>query len=232
MLQNQFTTEIEISLAMAKAIAQIKASGRSVQQTENFEAIVEELHSSSKGRINDEASPYVNELSGLNASYIVVRDDRGRLEGFSAVRKLEIGEERLVGHWRRQFRRIYGKGTEAFEDADAPPPAYEIKGRVGFISDIFIEKTARGAGRLDATSILILAFGVMAVKWNPDWIYGFTKNRDVKRGLAARYLATGLFPSAVKWKVETPNRRDDDWLLCLSRTDYRYVLRRFLDEDH
>lgn len=232
MLQNHLTTELDISLAMAKAIGQIEAAGRSVSQTENFEAIVDELLASSKGRINDEASPYVNELSGLNASYIVIRDDMGRLEGFSAVRKLEIGEERLVGHWRRQFRRIYGKGAEAFFDGDAPPPAYEIMGQVGFISDIFIEKSARGNGRLDATSILILAFGVMAVKWGPEWIYGFTKNRDVKRGLAARYLATGLFPSAVKWRVDTPNRRDDDWLLCLSRSDYRYILRRYLDEDH
>ena len=50
--------------------------------------------------------------------------------------------------------------------------------------------------------------------------------------LAARYLATGLFPSAVRWRVETPNRRNDDWLLCLPETDYRFVLRRYLDGDH
>jgi hypothetical protein len=206
----------------------LESQGRTVEMSYEFEAIIEEIDQSSKVRINDEASPYVNELTGRNCVYLIVRDRNGRLEGFASLRLLQIGEEKLLGYLRRQFRRLYGHGQMAFDDKDVPAVVHRISGEVGFISDIFIERSARGQGGLDVGDLLVLAYAQAALRWRVDWIYGFTKDRDVRRGLAGRYFASRLYPSAIKWSVETLNRRDDDWLLCFDRDDYEYVLHRYV----
>lgn len=217
-------SEIVVANALTAVTSRIEATGRSVGQTSEFEKITAELLESSKARINKESSPAHSDLTEETATYIVVRSNEGRLEGFVSARLLMLGKEGLAGHLERQYRRIYGEGQTAFDASRLPNVTKDICGRVGFISDVFIERSARGAGRLDPTLLIILAYAVARLRWRPNWIYGFTKNRDVRRGLAGRYLASRLYPSAVKWCVETPNRRDDDWLLCLRDDDLDYVL--------
>ncbi len=218
------TSEITVSKTLMAVTAKIENGGRTVEQTSAFEDVVEELLVSSKARINKESSPHYSDISDETATYVVVRDQAGRLEGFVSIRLLLLGKEGLKGHLRRQYRRIYGEGVDAIDPEQLPDVVHRVTGRVGFISDVFIERTARGVGRLDPTLMIILAYAIARLRWRPDWIFGFTKNRDVRRGLAGRYLATRLYPSAIKWLVETPNRRDDDWLLCLNSDDINYAL--------
>lgn len=228
-MRTQSISDIELGRAISKAADQVGDANCYLEQSFDFERIVEELLSSSKARINAEASPFENELGENNACYLIARGEDGSLQGFVSVRILDIGSERLIGYWRRQFRRIYGQGQEVIQQENAAPPAYSIQGKTGFISDIFIEKSSRGAGRLNVTALMMAAIAVLATRWNPDWIYGFAKNRDVQRGLAGRYLTTGLYPNAVKWLSPPENRRDDDWLLCFSREDYHHTLKSYLD---
>ena len=227
------TDEAAIAYSTARLLVrQIGAElgrGLDISATDQFEEVWAELiANSSKGRVNDESSPFASDLNSGNTSYIVVRNDEGQIDAFVSVRLIELGASTLSIHLRRQFRRIYGAGREAIDLSCIAPILNEISGRAAFISDVFIDKPLRNV--MPQSVMTILAQSLSVLRWQPDWIYGFSKDRDVKRGLAGKYYSSRSYPGALKWLVETPNRLDSDWLLCWDRSDYSHTLRYFTEE--
>lgn len=216
--------ELTLAQAVAFADAKVRATGRSVEITDDFYRVADELSALGK-TLNDESSPYRQELSPASTIYIAIRGDDGTLQAFCAARLINVGGEMLSGYLDRLYRRIYGRGQPAIDASDLPPPAYKASGKIVFISDLVITKTA--TGKVDPCDLMMLAIGLSSIRFDPDYVYGIVSHRNVNRGLAARYLCSGWFYGALRWIVDNP-WSDEDWLLLMPREDYQYSLRRFV----
>ncbi|MGB0411545.1 MAG: hypothetical protein ACPGFA_08170 [Pikeienuella sp.] len=216
--------ELAILSAASHALERLKKGGREVEQTTDFEKLVAEIEASPKKHVNPEMNPNASDLTSANAAYLTVRE-KGQLIGFCAVRQIIVGEEGLAGFLRRQFRRHYGAGQDAFEVSGLPPAAREARGPVAFIGDMY----AVPKYRVDISAFAMLAYAVAATKWQPETIYNFTKNRDARRGLAAQYLNLGGYPAAIKWVNRPATRRDDDWLYIMPRETYMWLFERYAE---
>lgn len=225
--------EMEVCQTLSCIAERLAESGRSLTQTSDFEAVVPELIEASKGRINMESSPSDSDLTDVNAIYILIRGSDGRLEGFCSLRHFEFGPDKLARFLLRQYSRLYGGGKEAIELEGNASPISEISGSVVFLSDIFIETTARaksisgGRDKIDPSDISMISYCIATLRWRPDWLYGFLKDKDNRRGLGPRYFGTRFYPWTVRWKVETERRSDTDWLLCMSRSDMEHVIQTY-----
>lgn len=216
--------ELTLAQAVAFADAKVRATGRSVEISSEFYEIADELSELGK-TLNQESSPYHQELSPANTIYIAIRDTDGALQAFCAARLISVGSEMLSGYLDRLYRRIYGRGKAAIDVADLPPPAYEANGKVVFISDLII--TRQATGKVDPCDLMMLAIGLSSLRFDPDYVYGIVSHRNVNRGLAARYLCSGWFYGALRWLVDNP-WSDEDWLLLMPKSHFRYTLRRFV----
>lgn len=238
-------TTREIAEAVSCAAEQIRATGRGIETSTDFEAVWAEVVETSKGRVNKESSPHHSDLNAGDACYVVVRGDdgEGAIEGFAAIRHFRLGHDNLAVHLTRQYRRIYGNGQEAIDHDRLADVIFSISGNVAQVSDIFVEKNARALlfknkgqskrhnkDRFSAQSLMAFAYGVARLDHDPDHVFGFTKARDAGRGLTTRYLATNTYPNAITWLVPTPNRRHDDYFLHMDRQSIGHVLRHFLSE--
>ena len=216
--------DLAILSAAAAALTRLQRGGRVVEQTADFEGLVAEIAKSPKGRINPEMNPAASDLTSANALYLTIREE-GVLIGFCAVRQIDVGEDGLGGFLRRQFRRHYGAGEDAFEIAGLPPAARDATGVVAFIGDMYAEPKRR----VDLSAFALLAYALAATKWRPAAVYNFTKNKDARRGLAAQYLNLGGYPAAIKWLKRPATRRDDDWLYVMPRETYMWLFERYAD---
>lgn len=217
---------LDAATAIALARIRLWRHGARVMQSTAFERIHDEIVATSKGKLNLESSPYYSDLTEGDAAYIVVRGQDEQIIGFCSARRFSIGPAGLSDHLRRQYRRIYGAGEDAFHFEELPPLLHRISGSVGFVSDVYTGETIRSW--INPGTMTLLAYGQCIMGWGVDWIYGFTKYADARRGLAKYYSTAHVAPSAIRWRVQTPNRRDDDWFHCLSREDAGYVMRNYI----
>ena len=216
--------ELTLAQAIAFADAKVRATGRNVKISHDFYGVADELAAQGK-TLNQESSPYHQELSPATTLYITVRNTEGELQAFCAARLIDVGSEMLSGYLDRLYRRIYGRGQPAIDINDMPPPAYKANGKIVFISDLVITK--RATGKVDPCDLMMLAIGLSSLRFDPDHVYGIVSHRNVNRGLAARYLCSGWFYGALRWIVDNP-WSNEDWLLLMPREDYQYTLRRFV----
>ncbi|MEO1493758.1 MAG: hypothetical protein AAFV19_16520 [Pseudomonadota bacterium] len=231
--------KLDIAQAVAIVRDRLETHGRRVVPTTRFEEIAAELRAIGKS-LNKDTDPAITDLNDGDTVFITIRgeptDDQtdGPLDGFCCVRLHHLGERALPDHLARRYRRIYGDGQDAIDPDSLPSIARNIRGRVATVSDVFVEPQSRlgsrserkrGAlERLDlAGDLTILGFGLAALEWDPDWIYGFFQMRHAKLGVAVRYSVVRAWPYAIRWRVRPPNRRNDDCLLTLSRDEYQWA---------
>ncbi len=216
--------ELELGVTVSSARSAIELAGNRVKQSTDFDVIANRLKSEANWDLNQVGSPLENELSSANAYYITVENADGQIVGFCSVRIHTVGDEKLSGFLSNYYRRIYGNGKSAIAAEELPPPALKASGTIGFVSDLHIDQ--QQTGKFSSSSLMMLALSTCAMKFDPELIYGFVSDRQVKRGLGARYLVPGLYPAALHWLVQPP-WDPKDWMLCVSREEYRYLFRKY-----
>ena len=70
---------------------------------------------------------------------------------------------------------------------------------------------------------ILLVYGLTVMQFDPDWVFGFARQKDASRGLTATYLVARCYPFALNWRVETATRTDSDWIIGLNRKDLSYL---------
>ncbi len=223
MLQESFASK-----ARRIALDRIETCGRRIVVSTDFEGVAAELRDSEKSRVSAEFNPSQSRLSPDDCAYLLVRDEGGEIEGFCAVKAVEIGrEERLAGYLWRQYRDLYTNGQDPFDPEDLPPLAFDVCGKVSYIGDFYLMNSARGKRKIDDTAFAMLAYAISTSEWQADWTFCLTKHRSATRGLAARYACTQTYPCAISWRHDVDKRRNDDWMMFLSARDRDWVLRKY-----
>ena len=214
---------IQLAEATAAASARLRANGRTIEQSVEFAKIDREIAEMEKGRISPEMSWLNNDLTSSNAFYVVVRNDEGRLVSVCAVRHYQLNSETLTSFLERQCARLYGNGDSAIDTTLMPPLTNEITGSVCYMGDFFIAREGRVSKEFNNSDFIILVYGLAMMQFDPDWIFGFIKQKNAIRGLPAMYLVARCYPFALEWKVDVERRVDSDWIIGLNKKDLNYL---------
>ncbi len=214
---------IQLAEATAAVSARLRANGRIIEQSVDFAKIDREIAEMEKGGMSPENNRLNSDLTSSNAFYVIVRNANRELLAVCAVRHYQLKDETLTSFLERRYSRLYAKGGNALDTSLMPPLTDEIKGSVCYMGDFFIAREGRVSREFNNSDFIILVYGLMAMQFDPDWVFGFARQKDASRGLTATYLVARCYPFALNWKVETATRTDSDWIIGLNRKDLNYL---------
>ena len=214
---------IQLAEATAAASARLRANGRTIEQSTEFSRIDREIAEMEKGRVSPEMSWLHNDLTSSNAFYIVIRNAEQELLAVCAVRHYQLNNEDLSSFLERQCARLYAGGDEAIDTSLMPPMCREITGSVCYMGDFFVAREGRVSKAFNNSDFIILVYGLAMMQFDPDWIFGFIKQKNAIRGLPAMYLVARCYPFALEWKVKPERRVDSDWIIGLNKRDLNYL---------
>jgi hypothetical protein len=172
-------------------------------------------------------------LRNNKAFWITARDLKGTLVHTQALRLLDLGEQTLADHLRRNFRDYPPAGLPIdFENSayNPGPGARRITGRALYHGEFWIKENSsfRGRGIVDILSRF--AFLSATMHWQPDYLWGLMARHNARRGLAERVGYMHSDPFAVSWKVADRNQPIVGNLVWLAMDDLRYIAHVPLDE--
>jgi len=129
---------------------------------ENIDAWQEEMTAIGKPKNHPMLSPEWQDFTLAEALGLQLIAN-GQLVGGVAARFHDLGQETLGEYWARSYRRMYGQGQSVPVHTPARRAAYDVKGRVVYLGELFINKDFRG----DGISALVMhyLFLLCAVRW-------------------------------------------------------------------
>lgn len=143
--------------------------------------------------------------------------------GSVGVRFDNLSGESIQDFWSRIFDRHYPElGPLPVKDT-AGPICSDIAGRLAYVGDLFVNPAARGS-RGTLALLLMLSHCISEIKWDPDRIYGFMRERDVRLGFASKYGFTRQIPGVQQWVILPKSRPgDSEYFVTTNRADRRQM---------
>ena len=91
------------------------------------------------------------------------------------------------------------------------------------MGDFFVAREGRITKEFNNSDFILLVYGLAMMQFDPDWVFGFIKQKNASRGLSAMYLAARCYPFALNWQVDAKTRVNSDWIIGLNRKDLGYL---------
>lgn len=224
-----FLETIDYMLASARCLDKLHASGLEISGMVDFELVNILIEEMEKPYLTPVLAPTNHDFTQENAFWLVAWNNEEPAMIIGA--RLEpLGNESVETYWKRTSRRHYPCGDGETIETVAPEVNSELRGRLAYIGDLFVQRKHRGAAVL-LENFMLLAHAAIGLKWDPDFTYAFMRNRDVRLGFANRYGFTRHFPSARVWVNPPDGRSNSEWLVSLPRNDRNHVVRNVLSSD-
>jgi hypothetical protein len=151
-------------------------------------------------------------------SFAIVVKYQGVDVGGVAAKFEDIGDLTLSQHLARSSSRLYNNGGASPVEAFTHSVDNEIKGRIVYFGELYMHSDYR-KGRVDLAALLHHHNALAALKWTPDWIYGFIRQADVLSGKASRYGFTRQYPGCQTWVISGDRRHSTEYLVALAYRD-------------
>ncbi len=204
--------EDDLTKLYALCLARLAALGVSTQVLSRIDAHEARMTELGKANHYPMISTNWNDFSEREAFGLMLRQN-GRDIGGVAGRFIDLGRQTHDDHWRQSYRRMYG-GGEVVPVRRACPASTKVSGRIVYLGELYLAEESRGIGGVSALT-LYLMHTLVALRWSPDWIYGFMRAQDVLRGKAAQYGFTRAYPGAQKWREEGDRRSSAEYLVLM-----------------
>lgn len=200
---------LERALAVGRLAAHLESKGFEVEELAELGEVHGILEEVGKGYLTPYNSPYANDFTQANALWLVARKD-GRPAFVGCARLEDLGSESVSDYWRRLFVRHHG-AQAVFSDVH-PEVERELRGKLVYFGDLYVADWVRGS-RDTLRAFVALGHLAVSLKWDPDWVYCFIRERDVLRGAGALYGFTRQFGLAFEWQCEPPSPRNGTEML-------------------
>jgi hypothetical protein len=214
--------KVRIIQAVTKKMSDIEMTlsdkGITIEMCEDFQKLERICNSiEDRKRLSEPFSTKYFDILPRDGFWIRGFDQDGKTVSTQVMRLSELGETNLATLWQQQLKRLHGGKLMT----TSSPGAQRINGRVVYHGDVWVD---RSCARLNLGGIMShLALSVALLKWAPDFVYGFMRERLCLSGFA---LKEGYFhcePIGSHW-VEQPREIDpSDWLVWMGRHDLEYL---------
>lgn len=213
----QQPTELDVMKFFTTCQNGLHSRGLSVDETTRFDEAECRAALMGKTKVNPLMAREYHDLSRDDAFWLFLQQD-GRDVGCVAARRDSLYSEGLSEFWRRSYQRCYGLKTEHVPHSQAPAVVEEIRGSVVYMGEFYIKPGSRGS-RHQLALFTHFLFSYCMMKWRPDWLYGFVRGDDIRKGYAGEYGFSRQVPGAQIWPSPPPGRQNDEYLVAVSRTD-------------
>lgn len=192
--------------------------GFEIEVTTSIEDFEERLACAEKLPNHPMISPSWHDFSPTEVFALVFRVD-GQDIGGVAARFIDLGESSLADHWARSYKRLYGGMLETPVHNFSSIPRNEISGRIVYLGELFLKQEFRDRS-LNWRAVFHYLFSLCFLRWRPDWIYGFVRQKDVLDGKASRYGFTRQHVGPQEWITSKPRRSSSEYLVAVPRRDF------------
>ncbi len=156
-----------------------------------------------------------HDLSSSDAFGLLInRAGQGPVGGVAA-RHLNLGRDSLQEHWESSYARLY--------PGDVPPIsggaaiASRMRGRIVYLGELFLCEEWRG-GRVNLPAVMHCLHALVALKWRPDWVYGFIRIRGIR--VAAEFGFSRTYPGAQNWLRSVDRRGVEECLVAVTFDEF------------
>ncbi len=207
-------------LQKADAVGQLRGflaeRAISVEIIQDYSRVCALIDAAGKEYLTPFSSPDHNDFTDQNCIWLCGFDADGPVM-LGAARLEDLGGEKLDSYWPRIFKRAYPDGSTARIGSISPVISDVVGGRLVYFGDLFVAKRLRGArGNLQAFTAI--GHLLCSLKWEPEWIYCFLRNRDAARGAGLTYGFSWIERAPYRWLGEPPaGRSNDECAAFLSR---------------
>lgn len=207
---------VERALTFGRLAAYLEGKGIEVEELADLNAVNSIIQTAGKDYLTPYNSPFENDFTHNNALWLVAR--KNGIPAFVGCARLEdLGGESVSKYWKRLFVRHHG--AQASISGVRPEVDRELTGRLVYFGDLYVSDVARGS-RDALRAFVALGHLAVSLKWSPDWVYCFIRERDVLRGAAALYGFTRQYGLAFDWDGAPPSPRNGtEVLVAVPRAD-------------
>jgi hypothetical protein len=200
--------------------------GLRLEVLEDYSRVREAIDFAGKEYLTPFSSPDFNDFTSENCIWMCAYDGDGPVI-LGAARLEDLGNERLDVYWERTFGRAY-RGSEIHNVSSVI--TNRVQGKIVYFGDLFVAKRARG-NRSNLRAFTAIGHMLCSLKWDPDWIYCFLRQRDASRGAAQLYGFNWIEPSPYEWiGVPPQNRSNSEVAAFLSRVSLPGMVTQVLDD--
>lgn len=179
--------------------------------------------------------PNVQELTPLNAFWIVGRSEDGKVMHTQALRMLELGGMSVGEYFTTSFREFPPSGVDIDLERSrfrAGPAAKKMRGSCVYQGEYWIGNGNTGLrGRNLSGALGRFAFVQALNHWDPDHVMAFMVKSTAMRGLAEQGGYMHTQPGALRWFIRGNDTPVEGFMIHMSRDDIQYVLDLPLQEN-
>ena len=199
-----------------------------IEELTDLSTIGEIANNMDKPYLTPMSSADHNDFTEMNHICLVARKN-GKPIMMGCARLEDIGAEPVSSYWTRVFTRAYGAPSSPPVISNINPEVERnFTRKLVYFGDLFVAKGGRG-NRSALRAFVAIGHLAVSLKWDPDWIYCFIRERDLMLGASAMYGFNRDFGSPFEWVDEPPHPRNrSEQLVALSRTDIPMVTGRTL----
>ena len=217
---------LKIATKLGKLLTYMGANGFEIEEVTEPDKISQLVAQLDKPYLTPMSSPDHNDFTENNVICLVAKKN-GKPAMMGCARLEDIGEETVGRYWSRVFARAYAtKANEQIIGETHPKIEISLQRKLVYFGDLFVAQKTRG-NRLPLRAFVAIGHLAAALKWDPDWIYCFIRERDILLGASAMYGFNRDFGPAFKWLGDPPHPRDhSEQLVAVDRLDIQMMTER------
>lgn len=211
---------IRASRCLSRLEKILKKTGLLVRLKNDFEQFREAaVQIDKKSSVTGLFSTSENTFTPAVAFWVGLWDTSDRIRGVVAIRFDDITgitlQQFLKPHWERVFA-ARSKVTPVMAQ-DQPSVLSELTGRTVYVGDLAIDSAISGTGA--AMVLTKIAMVAAALRWNPDYIYGFNEMKNAERGFSTTLGFRHVNEMTPRWSVPPSHLSPDLHLVWNTRRD-------------
>lgn len=194
----------------ALSLSRMAQQGGSIRAAFDMRAFEEAMEAIGKPYRHPMISSEWHDFASDDAFGLMLVQD-GQHIGGVAARVLDLGRDSLAEHWEASYRRLYPGVADPIRARVSA--ASEMRGRLVYQGELWVHPEWRG-GAVNLSAAMYYLHVLSALKWRPDWIYGFVRIEGIR--FVPSYGFTHQHVAAHRWLREVEGRGDNECLVSLT----------------
>lgn len=208
-------------------LSELQQKGYDVEVLEDVSDIPQIVSDLGKPYLTPKLSPAFNDFTSEDNFWMLLKNGE-QIVGVAGCRLENLGRRKLSEHWKASLKRQYGENERDVIEWVSPIVDEQLSGKLAYYGDLFFSPEAGRSRRILRLFVLIGHLWT-TLKWTPDAIYAFVREKDLSRGANYYYNFPRFIPSPQRWIKPAPEPREDsEYVVMLSAEELENMVELFL----
>ncbi len=212
---------------MHLCLSELNSKGYDLTVLDDPTDIPEIIAGMGKPYLTPKLSPKFNDFTSEDTFWLLLSNGEETV-GAAGCRFEDLGTRKISQHWKSSLKRQYGEGERDVIEWVSPQVDEVLKGKLVYYGDLFFTPEAGRSRRILRLFVLIGHLWTF-LKWDPNSIYAFVREKDLSRGANFYYNFPRFIPSPQRWVKPAPEPREDsEYVVMLARADLDALVEMYL----